>query len=149
LLHLHRSLDDGGPLLERQGLLQERLGTVVGRFAEGQARTQALPSDKPAVARARAYLHAHWDGDLSLDDLAVTAGASKCHLVRQFKDELGLPPHAYLIHLRVAKARTSLAAGRPVAEAAAVCGFAARSHLHRHFVRVYGLTPGQYRKATT
>ena len=39
-----------------------------------------------------------------------------------------------------------LEAGRPIAETAIATGFADQSHLHRHFERSLGLTPGAYQR---
>ena len=57
---------------------------------------------------------------------------------------VGLPPHAYQIQLRVARARELVAAGVPLAEVATMTGFADQSHLTRLFKRVVGIPPGQY-----
>jgi hypothetical protein len=46
--------------------------------------------------------------------------------------------------LRGEAARTLLARGTALAEAAAASGFADQSHMTRLFVRAYGLTPGAY-----
>lgn len=64
--------------------------------------------------------------------------------MRVFRAELGLPPHAYLLRVRTAHAKALLAAGAAVSDAALRAGFAAQTHLHRHFVRTYGTTPGRY-----
>jgi AraC-like DNA-binding protein len=69
---------------------------------------------------------------------------SKCHLVHLFHKELGLPPHAYQIQLRVAHARRLVASGTPLAEVASLTGFADQSHLTRLFKRIVGVPPGQY-----
>src|SRR5690606_31176294 len=66
----------------------------------------------PTVAfRARDYLHAHLDQDVGLDDLARVSGVDRFRLSRAFKAAFGLAPHAYLIQLRLAKARRLLATG--------------------------------------
>jgi transcriptional regulator GlxA family with amidase domain len=53
--------------------------------------------------------------------------------------------------VRVYHARDLLRERLPIAEAAMRTGFAdsapsAQRHLHRHFKRIIGVTPGQYRK---
>ncbi len=68
------------------------------------------------------------------------------HLVRTFHQHVGIPPHEYMVQLRLERARSMLATGAPAAEAAHHAGFADQSHLHRHFKRVIGVTPGKYRK---
>ena len=98
----------------------------------------------PAVARTRDALHERFAEEVPLEELAALAGMSKCHLVHLFHKEVGLPPHAYQIQLRVARARVLVAAGVPLAEVATMTGFADQSHLTRLFKRVVGMPPGQY-----
>lgn len=95
---------------------------------------------------ARDYLHAHLDQDIGLDDLARTCGVDRFRLTRAFKAAFGLAPHAYLIQLRVARARRLLAQGQTPAEVASALGFADQSHLGRWFRRAYQLTPADYRR---
>ncbi|NEQ55828.1 MAG: helix-turn-helix transcriptional regulator, partial [Leptolyngbya sp. SIO3F4] len=54
------------------------------------------------------------------------------------------PPHAYLNHVRVHQAKRLLASGHSITDAALSTGFADQSHLHRHFKKMVGVTPGQY-----
>ncbi|WP_312601660.1 AraC family transcriptional regulator [Pseudomonas luteola] len=101
----------------------------------------------PLVAyRVRDYLHAHMQDDVGLDELANTVGVDRFRLTRAFKAAFGLAPHAYLIQLRLAKARFMLAKGDQPAEVAMRLGFADQSHMGRWFRRAYGLTPASYRK---
>jgi AraC-like DNA-binding protein len=44
--------------------------------------------------------------------------------------------------------RRAIAAGAPLADAAATAGFADQSHMTRHFKRAYGITPGRWAAAT-
>ncbi|NUP09742.1 MAG: helix-turn-helix domain-containing protein [Polyangiaceae bacterium] len=66
---------------------------------------------------------------------------SRC---RAFREQVGLPPHAYVTHRRVTLAQSPLARGLPQAEVAASVGFYDQSLLHRHFKRIVGLTPGAF-----
>jgi len=102
--------------------------------------------EHPAVARVVAYLEAA-AGPVSLDSLAGLVHLSKSHLVRLFRTQMGLPPHAYLLRVRISRACGFLAAGMPIAEAAHSAGFADQSHLTRHFKYYLGLTPGAYVRA--
>jgi AraC-like DNA-binding protein len=68
--------------------------------------------------------------------------------LRSFKRNIGMTPHAYQVQLRVDRARRMLAHGADVADAAAAAGFCDQSHLHRHFTRTVGVTPGVYQRAT-
>nr|WP_314479810.1 AraC family transcriptional regulator [uncultured Pseudomonas sp.] len=101
----------------------------------------------PLIAqRARDYLHDNLERDIRLDELARVCGIDRYRLSRAFKAAFGIAPHAYLIQLRLAKARRLLACGRTPAEVAVALGFADQSHLGRWFRRAYQLTPAHYRK---
>ncbi|KTC30254.1 AraC family transcriptional regulator [Pseudomonas sp. ABAC61] len=104
----------------------------------------------PRVAqRARDYLHAHLYQDLSLEALSRACGVDRFRLSRAFKAAFGLPPHAYLVQLRLSHARRLLAGGAAPAEVASALGFADQSHLGRWFMRAYGLSPALYRRRCT
>ena len=101
----------------------------------------------PLVAqKARDYLHANARFDIGLDQVAAAAGVDRFRLTRAFKAAYGLAPHAYLVQLRLSKARRMLSSGAQPATVAMELGFADQSHLGRWFVRAYGLTPAMYRK---
>jgi len=67
--------------------------------------------------------------------------------VRSFTRELGLPPHAYLVQVRLRKAAQLIRQGISLIEVAFETGFVDQSHLNRHFIKTYGVTPGTYRMA--
>jgi AraC-like DNA-binding protein len=101
----------------------------------------------PRVANlARDYLRAHMADDIGLDTLAAITGTDRFRLSRGFKAAFGMAPHAYLIQLRLSRARHLLAQGNTPALVAAALGFADQSHLGRWFLRVNGITPALYRK---
>ncbi|MBD8599424.1 AraC family transcriptional regulator [Pseudomonas sp. CFBP 8772] len=101
----------------------------------------------PLVAqRARDYLHSHLQQDIGLDDLAQVTGVDRFRLSRAFKAAFGLAPHAYLIQLRLTRARHLLARGEAPVSVAAALGFADQSHLGRWFQRAYRMTPADYRR---
>ncbi|MEX6667460.1 AraC family ligand binding domain-containing protein [Pseudomonas sp. W2-17] len=96
--------------------------------------------------RARDYLHSHLHQDIGLDDLAQVTGVDRFRLSRAFKAAFGLAPHAYLIQLRLTRARHLLARGEAPVSVAAALGFADQSHLGRWFQRAYRMTPADYRR---
>ena len=81
---------------------------------------------------------------LTLEDLAAEAGMSRFHLIRAFRHQTGLTPHAYLVQRRVHLARRMIQQGTPLAETAAACGFADQSHMTRQFARTFGAAPGAF-----
>lgn len=127
---------EGG--LEADSLAWEAMAALAGAAGAKAGREPA------AVRHAVGYLEAHYAEPVSLDRLAAVAGVSRFHLAHAFKREVGLPPHAYQTQLRVTHAMRMLRRGWTISRAAFATGFAAQSHLHRHFKRVLGITPGQY-----
>jgi AraC-like DNA-binding protein len=104
-------------------------------------------SEHAAVRRARAHLTEHWDQPVPLAALASYAGLTRFELVRRFRQQTGLTPHAFQTNLRVARARAMLSAGETIARVAAECGFADQPHLTRTFRRAVGVTPGRFAAA--
>jgi AraC-like DNA-binding protein len=99
------------------------------------------------ITRAREYVRAHLGERLTLDVLAGIACLSPFHFTRTFRDAVGLTPHAYVLHTRLARAQTLLAAQLPVSEVAYGTGFADQSHLTHAFRRQFGCTPARYARA--
>ncbi len=84
---------------------------------------------------------------IPLSELADEFGLSQYHFARLFKQAIGFPPHEYQIQLRISRARMLLVK-RPdvrIAEIACELGFTDESHFRRHFRRIVGVTPAQYR----
>jgi AraC-like DNA-binding protein len=100
-----------------------------------------------AVRRARAHLQDRWDQPVALAELAGVAGLSRFELIRRFRAQNGLTPHAYQRDLRIDHARAMLGDGMPAAAVAAACGFADQPHLSRVFKRLVGVPPGAYARA--
>jgi AraC-like DNA-binding protein len=90
-------------------------------------------------------LDTHFAENVSLNDLSRLADLSTYHLVTSFRAEFGLPPCQYQIQRRVLHTSTRLRQGMPISQAAYEAGFADQSHLTRHFKRIVGVTPGQFR----
>lgn len=102
--------------------------------------------DLRAVALARAFIDAHPDSDIGLDDLERVGGQDRWQLSRGFRALLGVSPYRYLIFRRLDRARAMMNGRTPLAEIAAASGFSDQSHLTRHFRGAYGLTPAQWRR---
>lgn len=91
------------------------------------------------------YIHAHLDQNIALADLADVAHLSEFHFARLFKQTTGLPPHQFVIHQRVERAKRLIVAGRlSLAQIAIGVGFSDQSQLNRHFKRLVGVTPKRF-----
>jgi AraC-like DNA-binding protein len=149
-LQMHMALETTTTRLERDIRLTGWLKAVVERFATPRPRRSPPGQrDDKAFRTACDYLAERPERNVSLDELAKEAGIGKFRLVRLFRDRTGLPPHALQLAHRVRAARRLLEAGESIATTAAATGFADQSHLHRHFQRTLGLTPGAYQRRVT
>lgn len=138
----HGELERGGDPLAAEihlHLASERLAARLRR-----RDVPAGPPERPLAEAARDLLDAHlWTG-ITLQELGTAVGASPAHLARSFTARFAVSPHAYLLGRRIDAARRLLLEGMPAAEVAAEVGFHDQSHLHRHFVRHVGTTPGRF-----
>lgn len=141
-VHRHLAAGDAG-LAEEVGLICALRALVLRHGITREPVRPATPAAR-AVVVAREYLHAHFHEPVKLAALARVCGASPYHLVRTFREVVGMPPHAYLTQLRAHHARARLVAGEPPASVAFRCGFCDQSHLNRAFKRLFGVTPGAY-----
>ena len=138
-----------GDRLASSSLLRAALAGLLRAHARpgDRAGTDRGPRRSPATVRTVRDLLADRLADPpSLDDLARDLGMSPFALVRSFRAETGLPPHAYVNHLRVRLARQLLDSGVAPADVAAQAGFADQAHLTRHFKRVVGVPPRSYQR---
>jgi AraC-like DNA-binding protein len=145
---LHRALERPSTSLERETrsiLAASMLALRHGRLPSARARATG---NSAAVRRAVDFIEASYADNISLAQLAAMTQLSSFHLVRVFSDSLGMPPHAFQTSVRLRHARVLLGRGHSPARVAAQTGFTDQSHLHRHFVRAFGITPGQFASAT-
>jgi AraC-like DNA-binding protein len=149
LTALHRALLTGAPALRRDELLAAAVLAMVRRAGTRPAagRRPVRGAGPAAAERARQFVHARTGEDITIGQLAAAAGCSRFALHRAFTAAYGMTPADYQRQLGLRTARRMIAAGRPIAEAAALAGFADQSHLTRWFARCYGITPGGYRAA--
>jgi AraC-like DNA-binding protein len=146
-LGLHASSETPMTRLEQEERLAEWLRTLLERSAAKPApRAPLRAREDRALRLASDYLGDHPERNVGLDELATVAGIGKFRLIRLFRERTGLPPHALQLAHRVRRARSLLERGETIAATAAATGFADQSHLHRHFTRSLGLTPGEYVK---
>lgn len=131
-------------LLEQESRLLWMLTQLVMRHADAPPRLKSVGREHCSVTRAREYIEAYYNEDVSVAQLASVANLSRFHFIRVFSRETGLTPHVYLTQVRIRHARRLLAKGWSVAPVAYETGFVDQSHLTRHFKRILGITPGQY-----
>jgi AraC-like DNA-binding protein len=144
MVALHTALESSPSALERESRFLWGLARLIQGHASDRPYAKALGKEHKAVQKVRDYLRTCYTQNISLNELAVQAGLKPLRLLRVFKREVGLPPHAYLTQVRVYRAKRLIVAGQSIATAAIETGFVDQSHLHRHFKKIVGVTPGQY-----
>lgn len=143
-LVVHRHCADQPDTLGAESAVTELLVTMLRRHASGQRRRVPPPPTAPSVRQLRDYLHDHLTDRITLADLARATGLSSYTVLRAFRQVMGMPPHRYLTQLRVHRAAELLRGGVAPTAVAHLVGFADQSHLHRHFRRLLGVTPGAF-----
>ena len=135
--------------LERESRLLWTLAHLIARHADTSHEVSSVGSEPVYVRRVRTYMVEHFAENVTLEQLAALVNLSPFHLLRVFRNAVGLPPHAYLLQVRVEQAKKLLRTEVSLADGAAQIGFADQSHLTRQFKRIVGVTPGQYRTTLT
>ena len=147
IVDLHMALEEPQtPVLELESRLLWTFGQLIIRHADNHFVMRPTAVEHQAIKQVKAYLESHYAQNISLDALAQLVHLSPFYLVRTFKESVGLPPHAYLTHLRIIQAKKLLLAGLPIVDIAMQTGFTDQSHFTRRFKGIVGVTPGQYRK---
>lgn len=102
------------------------------------------------VVRIRDYMLAHIGESISLETLARVACMSRFHFARRFRQSTGCSPMAFLLHMRIQRARCLLEEGESkIADIAAELGFFDQSHFTRTFRRTIGMSPRAYARSCT
>jgi AraC-like DNA-binding protein len=112
----------------------------VSRETPGQLRA----TDLEVVTRAHDYMATRLSHPLRLPEVARACDVSMFQLIRVFRRVAGVTPMAYLVQLRVTRARRLLTEGMNAGTAAHLCGFSDQSHLTRVFREIVGVPPGRY-----
>ncbi|HMJ35736.1 MAG TPA: GlxA family transcriptional regulator [Baekduia sp.] len=116
----------------------------------GQAQFSAGLAAQTAVREPlrdlQDWLGDHLDADLSVGALAARACLSDRQFARAWRAETGMTPAAYVLALRIERARALLEDGQSVDAAARRAGFGSAEVLRRVFHRRLGVGPSAYRE---
>ncbi len=133
--------------LESHTRLVWTISNLFHRYADLAPKYHGRHKDRRIVHLALEYIRERVSDNITLGEIATHAGLSQYHFLRIFKNTTGLPPHAYLVQMRIDLAKDIIEKGASLAESAVKSGFSDQSHMTRWFKAVHGLTPGQYQKA--
>jgi AraC family transcriptional regulator len=115
-----------------------------GRWPERSVQGGLAAWQEQAVKR---HIDERIADHVSLAALAALVRLSPCHFSRAFKQSLGMPPHRYHIHRRIARAKELLAdPDRSVMQIAISVGFSSASSFNGAFRKAMGVTPSEHRR---
>ena len=121
------------------------LFSQIGELRFGSsANTHSIDKRDVRIKTIIDYMRANVGREISLNALSKIAGCTSYHIIRLFKETMGMSPHAYLIQLRLERARELIDEGETIADAALITGFSDQSHLTRRFKKRFGIPPGTY-----
>lgn len=129
-------------MLAHEVRIVEALAYLMRRHADRRHTSRPMRDDGGVAAQVRDLLADHAEDSVTLAQLELVTGMGRYRLIRAFRAAYGLPPHAWQIQIRLARARSLIRSGAGIATAAIATGFADQAHLTRLFKRSYGYTPG-------
>jgi AraC-like DNA-binding protein len=145
LRKFHRAAEQGTKL-EQDSTFLTMLATLVSRHGDKTLTLNSIGAEHQAVKKVKGFFETYSASEISLEDLAKLTSLSSFHLLRVFKREMGISPHAYQIQQRIRLAKRFVREGKSLAEVALETGFHDQSHMGFHFKRLVGVTPKQFIK---
>ncbi|CAE6779012.1 HTH-type transcriptional activator RhaS [Paraburkholderia aspalathi] len=96
--------------------------------------------------RVKDYCFSHLSDKITLDELAALCSLGRFQFLKQFRQTIGMTPHAWLLRLRLERACALLSrSSQAIATVAQEVGFYDQSHFNRAFRQAYGVAPSSYR----
>ncbi|EHS59354.1 response regulator [Paenibacillus kribbensis] len=116
-------------------------------LAAGQALTPSHSPNNPTIHNIARYLVAHYNEDISLQDMASRFYLSREYISRKFKQEYGVNLSDYLCRIRMDKAKLLLLNDKlRLHHIAGMVGYQDEKYFGKVFKKLEGVTPGEFRK---
>jgi AraC-like DNA-binding protein len=144
LLRLKKHLDNPETLapevLARELLTETLTGSSRYQYSVQQVRWYSSRIDE-----ARSILETTFSRQHSLTQIAKSVGMAPYHFAHIFAELAGMPPHRYLLSVRLQAAANLLGDGVDVTTTCFEIGFNNLSHFTRMFRREFGCSPSRFR----
>ncbi|MCU6709912.1 response regulator [Paenibacillus sp. J5C_2022] len=139
--------------LEQRNLLHYPTLDILGQQLIASVKTvidhiHSHEAQQDIVENIKAHVDIHYKQRITLEELAQQKHfVDPSYLSRQFKRKVGMSFSAYLLQVRMNKAKSMLEnqCGRTVAEVASEAGFNDYSYFIHMYKKVFGRTPGKDR----
>ena len=106
-----------------------------------------MSAKKRSVVPVKAWLDERYAEKITLDDLSARFFINKYYLTRVFKEQYGQSINAYLLGVRITKAKQLLRfTDKSVEEIGLECGLGAPHYFSRVFKGVEGMSPSKFRE---
>lgn len=93
------------------------------------------------------FIEQNYQRDISIEEMAAFCGLNRSYFGKIFRNTMGEPPQAFLLHYRMARAAQLLKESKlPISEISPQVGYANQLHFSRAFKGVYGVSPREYRQ---
>lgn len=141
---LTERLAHGDPLT-----IESIAGELLRDMIDGAESRRLFASEQLAwyarrVDAVRDQLDSDYASPHSLTSLARSAGMSPFHFARVFRELTDVPPHRYLVAVRLRAAVERLRQGDSVTDTCFAVGFNSLGHFIEMFRRTYGVSPSRF-----
>ena len=104
---------------------------------------QAL--DYKRIAEAISFFKENFKSQPKLEDAAAHVHLSPFHFQRMFREWAGVTPKQFLQYLSITHAKKMLNTGATLLDTAFETGLSGTGRLHDLFIKIEGMTPGEYK----
>jgi len=92
------------------------------------------------------YIDENFKEQPTIDEIAQYIGMSKFHLIRVFKEYVGVTPIQFLQSITLNYAKEHLKESKSILDSSLDLGLSSSSRLHDLFVNIIGVTPKEYKE---
>jgi AraC family transcriptional regulator len=155
--HLHHAIlksvsGKDNERLQTDSLVVDLMIEIISALAEGHPLSLMQPELKKVhlatIEKAREYIAANFDRNISLEEIARYACVSVFHFSRIFKEFTTISSYRFLMQVRLKHAEMLLRNTKwPVNEVCYASGFNSVEHFTNSFTGYYATSPSRLRKA--
>ena len=98
------------------------------------------------IGKAKKYMEAHFEKNITLQDVAEEVCLEKSYRGRMFREECGVTVMGYLREVRIERAKKLLWQGMSPGEVAEKTGFGDPAYFAKSFKQAVGISPSRYRE---
>ncbi len=97
-----------------------------------------------SIKQIKEYIKENYMQLPNIEELASIINISPFYLMKYFKNEVGISPHAYINQLRINKAKEMIDEGVSLLEITYELGFTDQAHFSKTFLKATGVNPKNY-----